>query len=1669
MKMRVSPLFTALGVFAVICVVTLTTAQMRVSLFTASTNSPPIAVDDNYTVHGSLILKPLLNDADPDGDTIFFNGVAAPPQHGALVGVGPGQLQYTANDGYVGSDSFTYTVRDGSIVSAPATVTINVVNQAPLANPDSFTVHGSLVLKPPLNDIDPDGDPFVFAGLVTQPQHGTLLGANPGGEYQYTANDGYVGSDSFTYKIRDSLFAYATGTVTIDVVNQAPLANPDSFTVHGTLVLKPPLNDTDPDGDAITFTGIETQPQHGTLVGTNPGGEYQYQANDGYVGSDSFTYKIRDTFFANATGTVSINVVNQAPFAKPDSYDVRGNLVLKPPQNDTDADSDPITFAGIVTLPQHGTLVGVNPGGEYLYTAAAGYVGSDSFTYKIRDSLFAYAIGTVTLNVIGDGENDGPCPCHASVGAPVNVTNGNMYLQQGDYALPSVGPGINITRTYNSNSQRIGLFGRGWSSEYDESIVTYDASLARLNRPDGRAIYLGRPVGSSGVFAPIEKDFHGSLVQNGGTSSTITTTDGSVRQFNSTGKLVSLSDRIGNQTSLAYDSVGKLASVTDPFGRVLSFTTNSNGQVLSISDTMGSIATYTYGTANKLLSVTYADSSAFQFAYDANNRLITVKDSLGNIVESHTYDGQGRALTSERQGGVEHYSLNYVSATETAVTDALSHVTKYTIDKSKGRNVVTRVEGLCNCGGGGSQVQTWTYDNQLNVTAKTDALNHVISYSYDANGNRLSETDSLGTATYTYNGLAQVLTVTDKLNGVTTNTYDASGNLLTTKNPLNNTTAFTYSARGQVLTATDARGKMTSFTYDVVGNLTQSRDANGITTFYFYDARNRLTKVRDPLSRSSLYAYDAVGRLNKLTHPDLSFVTFNYDLAGRRTSVVDERGNVTSYAYDGAYRLTAVTDALNHATTSAYDAMSNLTSTTDALGRLTNFEYDDFNRLKKITYPPASTGATRLFETVAYDAAENVTKRTDTAGRVTNYSYDNVNRLASTSDADNKTTSFEYDALSRTTALTDPLNQRYQFAYDAVGRQIQVTRAGVSMSYAYDAVGNPTQLTDYNGAVTSYVYDNLNRLTTIAYPTRSATFAYDPLNNLTRATNENGSVYLSYDNRYRLSTVSDPFYYGVSYNYDAAGNRTKLSLNYSTYASYTYDAVNRLTNLKDSANQSFPHSYDTANRLTSRGAPNGVTSSYAYDGLDRLTALTHAAGATTLIGNQYQYNDANNISNWTNGSGTHTYGYDLVDRLTSATNSAAPNENYSYDGVGNRTASHLSVSYSYQPFNKMASAGTGNYTYDNNGNVLTRTDSLGTTTFSWSEENQLTQVSLPTGLTVNYKYDALGRRIQRTTTAGANERYVYDGNDVLLDLNAGWSVATTYLNGPGIDNHLRQTNSVTGVSYFLTDHLGSTAGLTDAGGNFVEQQAYDSFGNSAGSTRTRYGYTGRERDPDTGLMYYRARWYDPQVGRFISEDPIGLGGGINSFAYVSNNSVNFTDPFGLWSTPAHNEIIKQALAGCLTEPQQQQLKDASRWVDRASNQFAATAYQHGMRAAWQSVEDARNAANRFIAYHQQAARNAFPGGCKDGYGKIPWHALWEFGKALHTLMDMTSPSHEGFQIWHDPPGPPLTGVWGIYAANHHRLETKDALLADPTRLSRIKKMVREEFAKTFGDCGCCSD
>ena len=322
---------------------------------------------------------------------------------------------------------------------------------------------------------------------------------------------------------------------------------------------------------------------------------------------------------------------------------------------------------------------------------------------------------------------------------------------------------------------------------------------------------------------------------------------------------------------------------------------------------------------------------------------------------------------------------------------------------------------------------------------------------------------------------------------------------------------------------------------------------------------------------------------------------------------------------------------------------------------------------------------------------------------------------------------------------------------------------------------------------------------------------------------------------------------------------------------------------------------------------------------------------STLLGNPvesfaYGYDPVGNRTSLTDRFGAHTFGYDVLSRLTSALHPVvAPfvTEAFSYDPVGNRTSSHLSTSYNYESANRLLSDDTFTYAYDANGNLTSKTTKTlpaQTTTYAYNVENQLTRVTLPDGREVTYRYDGLGRRIERSVTAGATERFVYDQKDLIEVYNTAGCWQETIFHGPGIDQPYAFITDTDGscspswgifaepARYLTTDGLGSITALSAAVGgssfaiNLAERYIYDSFGNltitdASGTPRTssafgeRYFFTGREYDFDTRLYHFRTRDYDPSTGRFITADRL-LFGNVNKYEYARNNPLTFFDPFG---------------------------------------------------------------------------------------------------------------------------------------------------------------------------------
>jgi RHS repeat-associated protein len=1083
------------------------------------------------------------------------------------------------------------------------------------------------------------------------------------------------------------------------------------------------------------------------------------------------------------------------------------------------------------------------------------------------------ATGTITITVLPDDQGTdadlGPCTdCEGEAGGPINVMTGNVWIPQRDYSLPGLGGGLQLVRTWNSQWQDAnpvalaGMFGDSWRSTYEEQLTFPATNTFKYWRGDGSVWTFSYDnfTQSYSVSSPPNER---ATIQFDGNSNqyTMVLADGTKRIFSSLGYLLSVADRNNNQTARAYDQGNRMIQVTDPAGRSITLNYNGN-QVSSVQDLVGTIATYTYDSSARLTRVTYADGSSLNFAYDSNSMITGVTDTQGKILEAHTYDVFHRGLTSTRANGADSLSVHYDnSGGPTTLTDSLANTTQFGSGKIGGRHFVNSVveTGCSSCGA--RSTSYFGHDGQGNRTSSTDALGLNTSYTYDSMGNVLikfinpcggglvwnfnptsvfdefrPEADfpeillpepepqsgcSSLTWTYTYNLFQEVLTATDPAGNVTTNTYDSSGNLLSTTSPSpdgshpGSATTLAYDSKGELTSVADPRGNLTSISYTPAGLIASTTDAQNHSTTLEYDARGNRLAVTDALGNSTTFTYDVMNRLTQTTQPGSVTTTFGYDYRGRRTTVTDPNGKATHYAYDDADRQTSVTDAAGNATAYWFDTENNLTTLTDAAGHATSFSYDPQGRTTSVTFP--------------------------------------------------------------------------------VGRE----------TYSYDSLGNLLSKTDRNGHTITYLYDKLDRVTGKQYPdSTGVNYAYDILSHLTQVVDSTGTYDFTYDNMGRLTQASTQYSFlsGQTlvnhYTYDADSNRASLANPQGGVTSYGYDSLNHLTNVTDFAGRLFAFNYDALGRRTGLTRPNGVNTSYTYDSLSRLLSVLHQAGSTMLDGVSYAYDAAGNRTAKTTlpGNLTYSYNYDPVYELTQATRSSdgKATEKYTYDAVGNRLT-QPGVPYVYNVSNEMTSREGVPYTYDASGNALSKTNSGGATSYAWDFENRLTSVSKPDGSVLSFRYDPFGRRIQKSSPSGTTT-YVYDGDNIIEELNgATGTLGERYTYGPGIDEPLvgqRQPQ----IFYYDADGLGSITSLTTPTGSVAATYTYDSFGfmtGSTGSATNWFRYTARQFDSDTGLYNYRARYVDPTIGRFISEDPIRFMGGTNFYRYVGNSPLDFVDPFGL--------------------------------------------------------------------------------------------------------------------------------------------------------------------------------
>jgi RHS repeat-associated protein len=1041
------------------------------------------------------------------------------------------------------------------------------------------------------------------------------------------------------------------------------------------------------------------------------------------------------------------------------------------------------------------------------------------------------------------------CPwCEGSGGSPINFTNGDVWIEDTDYSIPGLGGGINVSRTWNSlwtgtsPIQQVGMFGDSVISSFEERLQMLTGGSVRYWRANGDIWVFSYSTLNSTYSLDTPGNQRAFLtVDSGANQKTVTFLDGSAAVFNQAGYLIATKDRNGNQLSVTLDGSNRITSVTDAGSRTLTFNHNgASNLVASISDSTGAAATYTYDGNSRLTNVTYPDGGQLNYAYDSNGLITAVTDAGGFTLETHTYDGNRRGLTSARASGVDSITVAYTSDSLTTVTDSLSNTTTYTYMPVNGTTVVGTVTGpgCASCGGRGPI--TFAYGSNATRSSSTDELGHATRFTYDSDFNLASRTLSIGgtnqTYNYTYNIFGQVLTSTDPLGHVTTNGYDSHGNLLNVYAP------------------------------------SPDGVANGPVTTFAYDSKGQLLTITDP------------------------------------------RGKVTTMTYSAAGLVATITDPTNAVTTFAYDARGNRTSVTDALNNQTSFSYDTRNRLTKVTYPDTT------HSDFAYDTRGRRVTAADQKGNVTSYAYDDADRLSSVTDALSRAVSYTYDSENNLKTITDARGKVNGYSYDNRGRVTQATNPlGLSDTYVYDAGGNLTSKTDRNSHTINYSYDEANRLTAKSYPdSTSVNYTYDIASRLTQVVDPTGTYSFTHDNLGRQLTASTVYSFlpsrtlTITSAYDVAGNRTSMADAEGSVTHYSYDDDNRVSLISDPFTLTHTFTYDALSRRNTLTRSNRTTT-WDYDSLSRITSIREQNSITSYAANTYAYDAASNRISYTNFGSPWSYVYDADSQLTRATQSfgvyGTSTSTYAYDAAGNRLDPTNTGYYVYGDSNQFQGVSSSDWTitYDNNGNPLTSSQPNGPDPiqiiYTWDTENRLTQLVNQTTYspsnvittTTTFRYDPFGRRIQKNS-----EIYVYDRANIVEDLNTSGTVTKRYVWSLNTDELLGVWHG--GEDTTWLDALGSVTKLSHPGkGGQIPSANYymDSWGNFENGTTenyyNRYRFTGREFDQETGLYYYRSRYYDPQQGRFINEDPVHFAGGVNFYQYSGNNPVNSTDPTG-WST-----------------------------------------------------------------------------------------------------------------------------------------------------------------------------
>ena len=1065
--------------------------------------------------------------------------------------------------------------------------------------------------------------------------------------------------------------------------------------------------------------------------------------------------------------------------------------------------------------------------------------------------------------------------CNTRVGGSIGLALGEEYISHTDFVAP-VG-GLVWSRDYRSNliTYTKTELGARWFNQYllridirknEWLLHTIDGRIETVPQLNNVGDYYHGRIESFNMLRLTEE-----LVG-------ITYNHSKIKIFKKMGKHFRLDQiRYLNETTtrFTYNTQQQLEQIIDESSKqALLLEYNQNKQIqkvwltdLTTNQQLKVVAEYQYDQKGNLITAIDEHQDKRTYEYDDYHRLTRYTDrtDFGMNLQWQGRRHKARAIREYADDGSQEVNLNwYAPLRNTTVTNALGQSILYFND-IKGYPARTIYPD-------GSE--EWFFrDARKNIIKQINTDGRATSFTYDFKDMLTCQIENDSSKTFfEYNDKDQLVRLTNANGHVWRYEYDKKGNLLKSINPKQAITENIYNDKNQLVATINAKGGKTQYQYNDKGQLIQQTDCSGKSTTYSYNANGQLASIKNAVGAEVQYSYNHRGQQSKVTYPDGHFITYQYDAEGRLLSSKDHLGQENRTEYNSGYYPYSSIDPLGRRTKVHPDKLGKPLQLTDANGAIYQWQYDS--------------------------KTNEVLQETNFSGKSTHYHYDeHTGELIQIQEQGANPIHYEYDEMGRITRLYND-NLNHQFMYDQMGQLIQTQNPYSKNQYFYDRTGN--------------LIKEIQEITRLGESTQTDKYIkryiwyheYDVLGN-------------------RITTIR-PDGQRIDYLIYGSGHIHGILLNQQPLADFERDDLHR----------------EIARRYA-----NKIEQQYTFDKTGYLKQFNLAGEYNPQTKQQvvnkkeYRYNNQGLISQiFDDTRGNQTYDYDLVGRLIHAQN-IDYNEQFQYDSANNlldplnssnKTQENYAGNYDLQGkfrdkitttdyqnqidkktglpkiMGNMIKEFNGNqYRYDPRGNLIQKADATGITTYEWNDLNQLTKLINTKGTTY-YRYDTLGRRIYKQTPDGKETYYLWEGD--LMVMEDSQNHIRHYIYEPDSFAPLVQfdtnaENNPVQVYFYHNDHLGTPELMSDEVGELVWMGTKTAYGQMYEQTSAiaklnnvsnPIRFQGQYFDMESGLHYNRFRYYDPETGRYLSEDPIKLAGGMNLYGYPTN-PVHGADPMGLYT------------------------------------------------------------------------------------------------------------------------------------------------------------------------------